>query len=133
MVSLKVCGEWGGSFEVSKDSGHPQCALCLLFGGGCVRSQLLPQLSTTRLRCTITNTSPLGLQTQLNSFFHKLPRSWCLLRATENELRHLMSKIRKTKRARSISILGFIQLSGFSFLRHYMTCQGSAGMTWTQI
>lgn len=66
---------------------------------------------TTRLRCTITNTSPLGLQTQLNSFFYKLRWSWCLLRATENELRHLTSKIRKTKRARSISILRFLQLS----------------------
>lgn len=124
-------GVFGEGFEVSKDSGHPRCAiclcaLCLLFVGSCVR----PQLPTTRLHCTIINTSPLGLQTQLNSILYKLPKlpwSWCLLRATKNELRHLASKIRKTKRARSVSILRFTQLSGFSFICQYMTHRGSAG------
>lgn len=132
VVSLKEVCLRGAGFEVSKDSGHPRCAiclcaLCLLFVGSCVRAQLLLQLPTTRLGGTIMNTSPLGLQTQLNSFFDK----FCLLRATENKLRHLTSKIRKTKRAGSISILRFTQLSGFSFICHYMTHRGSAAMTWT--
>lgn len=82
----------GDSFEVSKESGHPQCSplslsLCVTVIVKDVSSQLLLQLLPDDCHASHheqSSTVTLGnCESQIISFFCKLPLSWYLLTATE--------------------------------------------------
>lgn len=81
MALLEEVRGWGWALRFQKPTPFPLCSLPPPAGGS---SCVLPQLCLPSCLCSgITDSNPVGLEAQLDTFFDELPWSRCFVTATE--------------------------------------------------